>query len=259
MKDLFGHDKIKEVIERLIMFEPPEGYYGATSWGKDSLILMFCANNAGLKKPVEWHFNMTTIDPPELIYFGREMTVKMKGQGISVIWNRPPRPFLAVLPERGFPTRRNRWCCQVFKESGGSGRRVLTGIRAAESTKRAGRKVVEQCYRDSSLTYVNPILDWSDNDVWNFIKERNIPYCSLYDEGFKRIGCVMCPMSSRQVREGDRWPRMKEAFRRAFIKLYENRGDRPAFKRWKDGSEMFEWWLHDTKESFNPDQTVMFE
>ncbi len=250
VKDLFGHDKVEDAIERLKMFEPPEGYWFADSGGKDSSTVRELLTMSGCR--YDAHYNVTTIDPPELIYFLREYHPDTK-------WERPPKPFLAVLPERGFPTRQNRWCCQVFKESGGSNRRVLTGIRASESTKRAGRKVVEQCYRDSSRTYVNPILDWSDNDVWNFIKEKKIPYCSLYDEGFKRIGCVMCPMSSRQVREGDRWPRMKEAFRRAFIQLYENRGNRPAFIRWKNGSEMFEWWLHDTKETFNPDQTVMFE
>jgi len=250
MKDLFGHNKVEEAIERLKMFEPPEGYWLADSGGKDSSVLLVLAKMAGVN--FDAHYNVTTIDPPELIYFLRQHHTETK-------WERPPKPFLAILPERGFPTRQNRWCCQVFKEGGGSNRRVLTGIRAAESTKRAGRKFVEQCYRNATRTYINPILDWSDNDVWDFIKGQEIPYCSLYDEGFKRIGCVMCPMSSRQMREGDRWPRMKELFRRAFIRLYENRGDRPAFRRWKDGSEMFEWWIHDTKESFNVDQTVMFE
>jgi len=250
MKDLFGHCKVEDSLERIRIFCPPEGYWFADSGGKDSSVVRELLIMSGVK--YDAHYNVTTIDPPELIRFLLKHHSDTK-------WERPERPFLSVLPIRGFPTRQNRWCCQVFKENGGVGRRVLTGIRAAESTKRAGRKFVEQCYRNSTRTYVNPILDWSDNDVWDFIKESKISYCSLYDEGFKRIGCVMCPMSSHQVREGDRWPRMKEAFRRAFIKLFENRGGRPAFKRWKNGSEMFEWWLHDTKKPFNPDQTVMFE
>jgi phosphoadenosine phosphosulfate reductase len=248
---LFGRvDKVAIAIERFKMFEPPEGYYLAFSGGKDSQCIYHLALMAGVK--FDAHYNVTTIDPPELIYFIRKHYP-------MVAWNRPIKPFLSVLPERGFPTRQNRWCCEVFKEGGGNNRRVVTGIRAAESNKRSGRKVVEQCYRNSSRTYVNPILDWSDDDVWEFLRKQNLPYCSLYDEGFKRIGCVMCPLSSRQMREGDRWPRMKEAFRRAFIKLYENHGKRPAFLRWKNGNEMFEWWIHETKTTDNPDQTVMFE
>jgi len=250
LKDLFGHDKLEEAIERIKMFEPPEGYYLAFSGGKDSIVLKEITKLAQVKFDI--HYNVTTIDPPELIYF-------IKRFHSEVIWERPEKPFLSLLPQRGFPTRQNRWCCRVYKEGGGHNRRVLTGIRSAESQKRAGRKMVEQCYRDSTRTFVNPIIDWSDMDVWEFISMYTIPYCSLYDEGFKRIGCIMCPMSSLQMREGNRWPRMKEAFRKAFIKLYENRGYRPAFRRWKNGSEMFEWWLHESKESYNPDQTVMFE
>lgn len=45
-----------------------------------------------------------------------------------------------------------------------------------------------------------PIIDWSTEDVWNYIKTNNLRYCSLYDEGFDRIGCVLCPMASKNQR-----------------------------------------------------------
>jgi phosphoadenosine phosphosulfate reductase len=248
---LFGTvDKVQMAIERLKTFEPPEGYYLAFSGGKDSQCIYHLAEMAGVK--FDAHYNVTTIDPPELIYFIRKHYT-------DVIWERPEKPFLSLLPEKGFPIRQNRWCCAVYKERGGSGRRVVTGIRKAESNKRAGRKMVEQCYRDSSKTYINPIIDWEEDDVWEFIRSNNLPYCSLYDEGFKRIGCVMCPMATQQQREAERWPGMKKAFLKAFRKLYENRGHRPAFSRWKNGEEMFDWWIHDDKPRDNPDQTVMFE
>lgn len=246
---LFGRiDKVQIAIERLKTFEPPEGYYLAFSGGKDSQCIYHLAQMAGVK--FDAHYSVTTIDPPELIYFIRKYYP-------DVIWNRPKKPFLTLLPEKGFPTRQNRWCCAVYKEGGGSGRRIVTGIRHAESNKRAGRKMVEQCYRDSSKTYINPIIDWTDNDVWEFL--RPYPHCSLYDEGFRRLGCVMCPMSIRPVREAMRWPKMKEQFRKAFHRLYEKRGDRPAFSRWNNADEMFEWWINDKRSRDNPDQTVMFE
>jgi phosphoadenosine phosphosulfate reductase len=120
--------------------------------------------------------------------------------------------------------------------------------------------MVEQCYKDSSKTFVNPIIDWTFQEVWQFIREENIPYCSLYDEGFKRIGCVMCPQNYNRHKEIERWPRIKENFRKAFNELYEKGKHRESFKRWKNGDEMFEWWLSPNGGGKgNPDQTVMFE
>lgn len=252
MNDLFGHNKVDDAIERIRMFCPPEGYYGAFSGGKDSCVIKELAKIAGVK--VDWHYNVTTIDPPELIYF----ILKYHS---DVVWNRPEKPLLIKLIEKGFPTSQNRWCCEYYKERGGFGRRVLTGIRSHESNKRAGRKLVEQCFKDTSKTYVNPIIDWLVIDVWEFIKNNNLPYCSLYDDGFKRIGCVLCPKASKynRLREAQRWPRLTKAFLKSFIKLYQNKRERETFKRWKSGEEMFNWWLYQDQPKNNPDQTVMFE
>lgn len=250
MRDLFGHDKVEETIERIKTFEPPEGYYLAFSGGKDSITLKELSKMAQVKFDI--HYNVTTIDPPELIYFIRKFHS-------DVIWDRPKIPLLKMLVKRGFHLRTTRWCCSEFKERGGSGRRVLTGIRADESNKRSGRKMVEQCFKDSSKTYINPILDWTENNVWDFIKSHNLPYCSLYDEGFKRIGCIMCPMNYNRIKESERWPGMKKAFQKAFNQLYEVGKERPSFARWSSGKEMFDWWLHDRRKADNPDQTVMFE
>lgn len=251
MKDLFGHDKIEEAIERLKMFEPPEGYYFADSGGKDSSVVRELLFMSGCK--FDAHYNVTTIDPPELIYFLRKFHPDTR-------WERNKKPFLVRLIEKGFPLRTKRWCCAEYKERGGSGRRVVTGIRAEESQKRAGRKMIEQCYKDSSKTYVNPIIDWTFQDVWQFIKQYKIPYCSLYDEGFKRIGCVMCCYNYNRDVEAERWPKMKQSFIRAFVKLYEKNKGRPSYARWKSGEEMFSWWISKNSQGKgNPDQTVMFE
>lgn len=251
MKDLFGHDKVEEAIERLKIFEPSEGYFGATSFGKDSGVIMELCKMGEIK--ADWHYSVTTIDPPELIYFGRKYHP-------NVVWDRPEIPFLKMLVKRGFHLRQNRWCCSEYKERGGSGRRVLTGIRWEESAKRKNRRLVEQCFKDPSRTFVNPIIDWTELDVWDFIKIRNLPYCPLYDEGFKRLGCIMCPMNYNRKKEAERWPRFKEAFRKAFNELYEKGKNRQSMQRWKSGDEMFRWWLSPNGGGKgNPDQTVMFE
>ncbi len=249
--DLFGYDRVKVAIERIRQFCPPEGYYLAFSGGKDSVVLKELTIKSEVK--FDAHYSVTTIDPPELVRF-------IKHHHPNVKWDRPKVPFLALVASgRGFPLRTKRWCCSEYKEKGGSGRIILTGIRKQESFKRSGRKMIEVCLKDSSKSYVNPIIDWSENDVWEFIKENKIPYCSLYDEGFKRLGCVMCPMNYNRIKEAARWPMFRKSFELAFIKLWEKNYKRESYKRWENGKEMFDWWLHDKRIKENPDQTVMFE
>jgi len=88
--------------------------------------------------------------------------------------------------------------------------------------------MVESCYRDGKKQYLNLIIDWSIYDVWEFIKKYNIPYCKLYDEGWERIGCLMCPMSGkRRVMEAERYPKYKKAFIlnfKNYIKRKKQRG-----------------------------------
>ena len=138
---------------------------------------------------------------------------------------------------------------------------MVTGIRAAESAKRAGRRAIETCYQDKTKIYINPIITWSDDDVWEFITERRLPYCNLYDEGYKRLGCMFCPMAGKdRQRMSKRYPRFTNAFIRAFENLYRRRKVEGATSvdRWADGEEMFWWWINeDTPE--DPDQGVLFE
>ena len=90
---------------------------------------------------------------------------------------------------------------------------------------RENAKMVEMCYKTHSTT-LNPIVDWDDAEVWEFIKEYEVPYCCLYDEGFKRLGCIGCPMGSREQREREfeRYPKYKALYLKAFEKMIENRG-----------------------------------
>ncbi len=249
-KTLFGiEDKVRVSIDRLKYFEPDEGYYLAFSGGKDSIVIKELAKMAGVNYDI--HHSLTTIDPPELIYFMRE-------HHHDVIIDRPDMPFLTRLVTIGFPQRHRRWCCAEYKEKGGSGRFVMTGVRWAESARRRTRKTFESCYTDITKRYVNPILDWTEDDVWDFIKERDLPYCSLYDEGWKRIGCLFCPMARkmRQI-QAKKYPRYVKAFIKAFEELHST--GRDSMKRWGDGEEMFWWWMDSNQKSEEKDQLVMFE
>ena len=85
------------------------------------------------------------------------------------------------------------------------------------------RRMVEQCFR-TRKTMVNPIVDWTDEDVWEFLNSNGIPHCCLYDEGFTRIGCIGCPLqgSAGMKRDFERWPKYKEMYIRAFQHMIDN-------------------------------------
>lgn len=246
-------DKVKIAIERLKTFEPKDGYYLAFSGGKDSVVIKALADMSKVK--YDAHYSNTTIDPPELIYF-----IRKYHKDVEIIY--PEKPLLKVLETKGFPIRQARWCCALYKENGGSGRFVMTGIRKAESNKRSKRKMIESCYKSSSKRYMNVIIDWTDIDVWEFIHKYNIHYCKLYNNGFKRLGCLMCPMATKKERERESvlYPGYTKAFIRSFEKLWKlGQDDNRKWKnRWKSGEEMFWWWIRGSGKG-NPDQTVMFE
>jgi 3'-phosphoadenosine 5'-phosphosulfate sulfotransferase (PAPS reductase)/FAD synthetase len=113
-----------------------------------------------------------------------------------------------------------RWCCSELKEKGGEGRVCVTGVRWAESTKRKKRKpfeIVTEKIEDKKLfndndedrrlfetcmqkgkRVINPIIDWTDDDVWGYLSSRGIKHCCLYDQGEKRIGCIGCPLATNK-------------------------------------------------------------
>ena len=87
----------------------------------------------------------------------------------------------------------------------------------------ANRRMVEQCYR-TRKTMVNPIVDWTDDDVWDFLNGLGVEHCSLYDEGFTRLGCIGCPLagSKNMLRDFERWPKYKDNYIRAFQRMIDN-------------------------------------
>ena len=251
--DIFGvtHDKVQMALDRIKTFEPPEGYYVAFSGGKDSVVILDLVKRSGVK--FDAHYNITGIDPPELYYFIRD-------QHPEVQRHRPEMTMWALIAKKTIPpTRKFRYCCEFLKERGGPDRRVLTGIRWGESARRSKRRMNEVCFKDSRKTYLHPVIDWSDSDVWDYIHQNNLPYCGLYDEGFKRLGCIMCPMNSKRMKEVERWPRYYQKYLKAFGVAIENRKAREMKLTWDTPGKMMKWWLEDSRHKEDPDQTVMFE
>ena len=287
-----GKDKVQVAIDRLKLFEPPEGYYLAFSGGKDSVVIKALADMAGVK--YDAHYRVTSVDPPELVQFiktfkdvSRDRPIDKNGNQITM-WNLIPR---IKIP----PTQVARYCCADLKEDGGNGRMTITGVRWAESvnrrlnqggvtvykgnkevlnilkdsgnfteTNRGGvvltndneesRKMVEQCYK-LSKTVVNPIIDWTDEDVWEFIHEYEVPYCELYDKGYKRLGCIGCPLGGHQRDELEAYPKYKRAYIKAFQRMLDGY-DPERETEWKSGEDVYEWWVRDFNGKFNRKKSV---
>lgn len=246
-------DKVANAIELLQMHEPPEGYYVAFSGGKDSVVILDLVKQTGVK--YDAHYHITTVDPPELVQFIRKEYPEVERHV-------PDKTMWQLVVYKQFPPlRQQRWCCEMLKEGGGKNRRIVTGVRWAESSKRSKRRTVENCMRDSSKTFINPIIDWEDEEVWKYIKTNKIAYCGLYDEGFTRLGCVMCPAASQSQRqhEAKRWPGIANAWKRAITKSYRAAIESGKVRTWATGEEMYDDWLAGMCNKGDPDQGVLFE
>lgn len=264
--DLFsGKDKAEIAIDRLQAFCPPEGYYVAFSGGNDSVVILDLVKRSGVK--YDAHYNITGIDPPELYYFIRDNFPEVeRHKPEATMWK-------LIVKEMTPPTRRVRYCCRYLKERGGQDRKVVTGVRWAESARRGKRRIVEACFRNDRKFYINPIIDWSDEDVWEYIKTRGIVYCHLYDEGFNRLGCIGCPMTGTDKRKKEfaRWPAFERKYKEAFSKVISKLSELPkdhrkkknntenSYTKWIDSETMFNWWMEEGRGKSCADQTVMFE
>lgn len=106
------------------------------------------------------------------------------------------------------------------------------------------RRGVEQCYRTSN-TMINPIIDWTENDVWDFLNYYNCKSNPLYECGKTRVGCIGCPLAQKrnQQKEFIMYPKYRNNYIRAFNKMLDAMdaiGKRP--QDWENGVDVLKWW-----------------
>ena len=196
-----------------------------------------------------------------------------------------PVNMFSLIEQKGIPpTRRIRYCCSIFKEKSTPRRVVAVGVRESESRGRTGRSdfstgektkssmkhfdlahvkevfenaktydpvwdctIVTRARKHKSLI-VNPIYEWTDEDVWGYIKENNISYNPLYDMGYKRVGCVLCPMARKAMKVQDEinFPGIRDNYIKAFERMLEKRrkqGKGEGIGQWKDAESIYRWWI----------------
>lgn len=185
------------------------------------------------------------------------------------------------------PTRTVRYCCRDLKETSTPDRMAALGVREAESVNRRGRdsfgvlarRKSDAEYRSTAHTFamfqidkigggyecemiaackknkdtiVNPIYYFNDRDVWDYAAEHNVKMNPLYARGYKRVGCIGCPLggSKQQRREFADYPKYKDNYIRVFDRMIKARKDKGLpCDTFTDGAAVFAWWLNE-----NPNQ-----
>lgn len=266
--NMYGMTKLEVSLERIKQIEPRGGsWYLAFSGGKDSCVIKALCDMAGVK--YDAHYRVTSVDPPELVRFIKEKHPdvdfefpRLSDGKVATMWNLIERDTMP-------PTQLARYCCRYLKEDGGEGRDKITGVRWDESNKRRKRRsgleidngkkgnnekldpdnmdddMVRYCMQSKGFI-LNPIIDWTTDEVWEFIHRYNIPYCHLYDEGFTRLGCIGCPMATKQERKRQfkLYPKHKAAYIRAFDRMLANgKKDYSLREGWENGEKLFDWWI----------------
>lgn len=262
-------NKVDVAIKRIQSFEPISNglfdtpYYVAYSGGKDSDCIRILCELAG--SPYDLVHNHTTVDAPETVRYVRSV---VRPENI----NYPELSMWRLIEKKGMPpTRLSRYCCHALKEGGGKDRFVITGVRWAESAGRKNnrggveiitsnkktslilnadndenRRLFENCVKRGSRV-LNPIIDWQESDVWEFLNYYGCASNPLYQCGWKRIGCIGCPMggAKQMNRDFSRWPKYKMNYIKAFQRMVDTHGLAETSENWTSGQATFNWWMQD--------------
>lgn len=270
----------KRAIEVLKAFEPEDGYHLCYSGGKDSDCIRILADLAGVKH--ELHHNLTTADAPETVYYVKSIPNVIIDKPEISMWRLiekkmvPPTRLMryccAELKERGGKGKvkvtgvRKKESARRAKLGGLVkiiGKPATVEKKAVELGAEVGktnggglilnmdndpsRRLVEHCYRTTS-TMLNPIIEWADTDVWDFLKAHGCKSNPLYECGLKRVGCIGCPMAGKnRYAEFERWPKYRALYVMAFDRMLEARRraekkERPD-TQWLNGESVMRWWL----------------
>lgn len=214
----------------------------AYSGGKDSDVILELTRMAGINYRAI--YKNTTIDPPGTIKHCIENHVEII---------RPKATFFQLVEKQGMPNRFRRHCCAVLKEYKILDR-VIIGVRKTEGTKRAARyKEPTECRIYKGNKHVEqffPILDWTDEDVVQFIDKRKLKVHQLYyrEDGKidpkRRLGCMACPLASIKKRREQflKYPKLLRTYIKNAQKYIDKHPNSKVAKAYKDA---YEWMVEE--------------
>ena len=227
--------ELLQKAERLAFaYDSDDGFYLAFSGGKDSQCLYHVARLTGVK--FKAHMSLTSVDPPEVIRFVKKQypdvnLIKPKKSIYQTAIDNQILPTMRVrwcckeykegagagkvtligIRHAESARRANRNEVEISSRKYSGDLEGLDEYRKARNAQKRGRKpknyrevtIVNAdgertlgCIRGQESLLISPIIEWTDDDVWTFLNTLQIEHCELYDQGWHRIGCIGCPMSS---------------------------------------------------------------
>lgn len=254
----YSIDLLRKAEQLAMKYNSTEGYYLAFSGGKDSQCLYHVAQLAGVK--FKAHFSPTSVDPPQLIRFIKRNypEVKFKRMEKSIYDVAVKQGILPTMTvrwccsvfketsgagnvtligirhaESARRSKRNEVEVTRHKFSGNldefgqwQQEQLAKKFKNLNHDQFSIDKETEvKCIGGKDSILVSPIINWTDRDVWDFLNGMEIEHCELYDMGYSRIGCILCPMSSRKSKLRDivQFPYVKEKWLKAIMAI-RNRG-----------------------------------
>ncbi|HIH94661.1 TPA: phosphoadenosine phosphosulfate reductase family protein [Methanosarcina acetivorans] len=203
---------IRGIVSRNEYRELP--VYVSFSGGKDSLVVLDLTRAALKQREFKAFFLNTGIEFPETVKFARDLCREMK---VPLEEMSSGSAFWEQVEKFGPPAKDFRWCCKVCKLAsagdletgkgacalpGEEGRQkngntiaylTIDGKRKHESFSRARIAASETNPFVPAQLNIFPIRDWRALEVWLYIHWRGLSYNPLYDQGFERVGCWLCP------------------------------------------------------------------
>ena len=262
-KMLYSIELLQKAEKIAMNYDKDDGFFLAFSGGKDSQALYHIAELGGVK--FKAHMNLTSVDPPEVIRFVKKCypdveLVKPKESIYSIAIRKKILPTMRVRwccaefkesagagkvtligirhEESSRRAKRNEVEISSHKFSGTLDE--LEEYRQEQKVKKARKKSQKDgvnmmnadqeqtlgCIHGKESLLISPIILWTERDVWEFLNQVvQVAHCELYDEGWRRLGCICCPMSSAKHRRMEelRWPHVKRNWIKA-IKAIRNGG-----------------------------------
>ncbi|MBO5987296.1 MAG: phosphoadenosine phosphosulfate reductase family protein [Lachnospiraceae bacterium] len=277
-------DKVELAIKRIKAFEPPEGYYVAFSGGKDSQCVYHLCKMAGVKFDAHYrvtsidppelvqfiksHYpdvkfehtkdrngkpiTMWTlipekgIPPTRLVRYCCEELKESGGAGRFTVTgvraaesgNRKRNQGVITVPKAGKKFQK------TLEEENVNFTQTPRGGVVLNYDNAENRRMTEHCIR-TGKALLNPIIDWEEEDVWEFLNGNGIEHCCLYDQGYKRLGCIGCPMNTAAAADLERYPAYKRLYLKAFERMIEVRKQRGLGieGKWSTPEKVMKWWL----------------
>lgn len=245
---------LRKFVPLALRYDPTDGFFLAFSGGKDSQALYHVAQLAGV--PFKAHFSPTSVDPPQLIRFIRTQYKDVQWQKLkrSIYQVAVDKNILPTMRVRWCcqEFKENAGAGKVtligvrHEESARRAKRNEVEVSnrtfsgnydtfmqwSEEQIKKKYKNVNNdqfsidkehevKCINGKDSILVSPIIDWTARDVWDFLNGMEIPHCELYDMGYTRIGCILCPMSSRKskIRDMQLFPHVKEKWIKTIMEI----------------------------------------